>query len=258
MNILFVGDIFGSVGRDTLINLLPGLKKKYDIDFVAVNGENSAGGAGITPAISRELLSIGVDVITSGNHIWKEKDIIEYIKEEPYLLRPANYPSDVPGAGSVVWVHDDKKIAVVNLLGRIFMPQMDCPFRIGLEEIEKLRKTTRIIIVDIHAEATSEKVAMGWFLDGKVSAVLGTHTHVQTADEKILPQGCAYITDVGMTGPTESVIGINKDIAIKKFLTNMPFRFEPGKGKGILCAVVVQIEDSSGRALSIKRIQEFS
>jgi len=258
MNILFVGDVFGSVGRDALINLLPDLKKKHKIDFVAVNGENAAGGAGITPAISRELLSIGVDVITSGNHIWKEKDIVEYIKEEPYLIRPLNYPADVPGAGSVVWAQDDKKIAVVNLLGRTFLSQTDCPFRTGLEEIEKLREETKVIIVDIHAEATSEKVAMGWFLDGKVSAVLGTHTHVQTADEKILPQGCAYITDVGMTGSVDSVIGINKDIAIKKFLTSMPFRFEPGKGKAILCAVVVEIENSSGKALSIKRIQEFS
>ncbi|MCK5139607.1 MAG: TIGR00282 family metallophosphoesterase, partial [Thermodesulfovibrionia bacterium] len=212
MKVLFVGDIVGEPGRKALRQGLPKLVEKLKIDFIIANAENAAGGFGITKPIGEELFAYGIDVLTSGNHIWDKKEAITYIPQEHRLLRPANYPERVPGKGSIVTSTDTgEKIAVLNISGRVFMRQIDCPFSVSEREIQKLKEQTGIIVVDFHGEATSEKLAFGWFLDGKVSAVIGTHTHVQTADETILPKGTAYITDVGMTGPVNSVIGIKKE-----------------------------------------------
>jgi len=257
MNILFIGDIFGEPGRRAVTQLLPGLKEEFKIDLVIANGENAAGGLGITPAIARELFSSGIQVITSGNHVWKEKEIIDFLKIEPRLLRPLNYPKDVPGNGSIIVEANGIKTGIVNLMGRIFLSELDCPFRSGIEEVKKIRENTPVIIVDMHGEATSEKSAMGWFLDGMVSAVIGTHTHVQTADERILPCGTAFLTDVGMTGPKDSVIGIKREIAIRKFLTQIPIRFEVAKGDAQFNAVLIEVDSNSGKAVSIKRIQKM-
>jgi len=254
MNILFVGDIFGQPGRVAVGKIIPLLKKKHKIDFVIVNGENAAGGIGITADTARELFDYGVDVITTGNHIWKQKDIIEYIKSEPNLVRPLNFPPETPGKGSVVIEKKGLKVGVINILGRIFMSEIDCPFRVAAEEIKNISKQTPIIIVDIHAEATSEKKAIGWFFDGLVSAVVGTHTHVQTADERILPSGTAYISDVGMTGSMDSVIGIKREIAIRRFLTQLPIKFEVAQDNVQMNAVLLSI-NKKGKANSIKRIQ---
>ncbi|TNF53522.1 TIGR00282 family metallophosphoesterase [bacterium] len=256
MKVLFIGDIVGESGRKALRRGLPNITERLKIDFVIANVENAAGGFGITQDIGEEILSLGVDVLTSGNHIWDKKEAVSYIAEEQRLLRPANYPEDVPGQGSIIIkTHNGEKIAVLNITGRVFMNQADNPFRVSKREILKLKKHTNIIIVDFHAEATSEKSAFGWFLDGEATAVIGTHTHVQTADETILPKGSAFITDVGMTGPINSVIGIKKEIILRKFLTYMPARFETAKGKSLLSAVVIDIDTKSGNAKNIERLQ---
>ena len=256
MKVLFIGDIVGKVGRSAVKALLPNLTDKYKIDLVIANGENIAGGFGLTEALVSEAFKMGIHIITTGNHVWDKKDFIDYISKDNRVLRPINYPPGVPGYGSIIFNAPHRiKIAVLNISGRVFMSSMDCPFRTAMAELEHLKKETKIIIIDFHAEATSEKIAFGYFIDGKVSAVIGTHTHVQTADEKILPNGTAYITDVGMTGPANSVIGIEVDQIINRFLTNMPMRFETARGEGILSAVVVEINNDTGKATGIQRLQ---
>lgn len=257
MRILFIGDIVGEPGRTAVRSLVPKIKKRQDADFVIGNGENAAGGSGITPAIAEELFESGIDVITSGDHIWKRKEIIEKLESDKRMLRPANYPAAAPGFGStVVESSSGASVGVVNLIGRVFMQAVECPFRVIKEELKKIDKKARIIVVDMHAEATSEKIAMGWYLDGTVSAIVGTHTHVQTADEKILPGGTAFISDAGMTGPFDSVIGRKKDQILARFLTQMPVKFEMADGDVQLHGVVIDIDEKTGRAESIKRIQE--
>jgi len=257
LRLLFLGDIFGKPGREAVKNKLQSIVQEQEIDMVVANGENAAGGLGITPSICDNLLSMGIDVITSGNHIYKKKEIYEYLKKEARLIKPANYPPSTPGHGYYIssGAHaGSKSVAVVNLCGRVFIDNLDCPFRTMENILAKLRKETNIIIVDFHAEVTSEKVAMGWFLDGKVSAVIGTHTHVQTADERILPQGTAYITDAGMVGPRDSVIGVKKEIIIERFLTAMPHRFEVSTLDVWINGVIVDIDNATGHADSITRL----
>jgi len=255
MRTLFLGDIFGKPGRKLIQEKLRGLIHEYRIDFCIANIENAAGGFGITQPIAEELLKCGIDLLTSGNHIWDKRAITPYLSEQPRLLRPHNYPKGVPGSG--IYIGDTScgvRVGVLNLQGRVFMASIDCPFNTGLAAVESMRKQTPIIIVDFHAEATSEKQAMGWFLDGQVSAVLGTHTHVQTADERILPRGTAFITDLGMTGPHDSVIGSVQDLALDRFLRQIPVRLEPASGNLRVCGAVIEIDEASGRALSIERI----
>ena len=255
LTVICVGDVFGEPGRRAVQLLLPKLKKQHEADLAVVNVENSASGFGVTPLIARTFLEQGVDVMTSGNHIWDKKEIIEYIVKENLLLRPANYPPGTPGAGSIVVKAGPHKVAVLNLMGRVFLPQLDCPFRKANEEVERLRAETPIIVVDMHAEATSESQAMGWHLDGRVSAVVGTHRHVQTADERLLPKGTAYITDLGLTGPVDSVIGVEPELALARFLSGMPNRFEPAKGPAMLQGAVIRIDPETGRGLSIERLR---
>lgn len=256
MKVLFIGDIVGKVGRNAVNAALPGLVDKYKIDLVIANGENIAGGFGLTESLVKDLFRMGVHVITTGNHVWDKKDFVGYISKENRVIRPANFAPGVPGYGSILYpLSDGTKVGVLNLSGRIFMTPVDCPFRTAEAEIERLKKDAAIIIVDLHAEATSEKVAFGYFVDGNVSAVIGTHTHVQTADEKILANGTAYISDVGMTGPANSVIGIDKEQIVRRFLTGMPDRFETAQGPGILSAVVIDINKDSGKATAIQRLQ---
>ena len=253
VSFLFLGDVIGRPGRRGLKKYLPSLLEKYSPSLVIANGENAAGGIGITEKVGRELFAF-VDILTSGNHIWDKREAIEYLKREPQLLRPANYPPGNPGKGTYVFrTEDGQKVAILNLQGRVFMEPLDCPFRRADEEVEALKAVTPVIVVDFHAEATSEKQAMGWYLDGKVSAVIGTHTHVVTADERILPKGTAFITDVGMVGGYESIIGIRKEQAIKRFLTARPQRFEPAKKGIFLSALFVEVNSQTGKALSIKR-----
>ena len=256
MKILFIGDIVGKAGRRAIEELLEKVISDYDADFTIANGENAAGGMGITPPIALEILSQGVDVLTSGNHIWAKKEILPFLSEESRILRPANYPAGVPGRGAGLFkLNDGQKIGILNLEGRVFMRPLDCPFRVAEREIESMRKETEMIIVDFHAEATSEKNAMGWFLDGKVSAVLGTHTHIQTSDEKILDEGTAFITDAGMTGPLNSVIGIRKEIALERLLTQVPWKFDVATEDIELQGVVVEVDPKTGRSKNIKRIR---
>jgi len=255
VTVLCVGDVFGEPGRKAVQTLLPRLRKQYEVDLAVVNVENAAAGFGVTPLIARTFLDQGVDVMTSGNHIWDRKEVIGYIVKENLLLRPANYPPGTPGTGSVVVKAGPHKVAVLNMMGRVFLPHLDCPFRKADEEIPRLRQDTPIIIVDMHSEATSESQAMGWYLDGRVSAVVGTHRHVQTADERLLPQGTAFITDLGMTGPVDSVIGVEPELAISRFLTQMPNKFEPAKGPAALHGAVIRIDPDTGRALSIERLR---
>ena len=255
LTVICVGDVFGEPGRRAVQMLLPKLKKQHEADLAVVNVENSASGFGVTPLIARTFLEQGVDVMTSGNHIWDKKEIIEYIGKENLLLRPANYPPGTPGAGSIVIKAGPHKVAVLNLMGRVFLPQLDCPFRKADEELERLRAETSIIVVDMHAEATSESQAMGWHLDGRVSVVVGTHRHVQTADERLLPKGTAYITDLGLTGPTDSVIGVEPELALARFLSGMPNRFEPAKGPAMRQGAVIRIDPETGRGLSIERLR---
>ncbi|MBI5237583.1 MAG: TIGR00282 family metallophosphoesterase [Deltaproteobacteria bacterium] len=256
-NILFIGDIIGRPGRLAVKGLVPGLIAKYSPDVVIANGENAAGGFGITADVYEEIRGLKIDIITSGNHIWDKKEIIDRMGEYSHsLIRPANYPAGAPGAGYTVFKSPSgKKIAVLNLSGRVFMDSLDCPFRTGMEAARLLREETPVIVVDMHAEATSEKAAMAWHLNGMASAVIGTHTHVQTSDERILSGGTAFITDAGMTGPTESVIGMNKEAVLHGFLAKMPQRFEVGS-KGVeLQGVFVSVGTKDGRAKTIERIK---
>lgn len=256
MKILFIGDIVGKPGRKAVRSGLPDLKNKLKVDFVIANVENAAGGFGITRSVADELFALGIDVFTSGNHIWDKKEAVTYITKEDRLLRPANYPSEVPGRGSIVMnTPSGDKVAVLNISGRVFMNPLDCPFKAAKRELADLKKEAKVIIVDFHAEATSEKSAIGWYLDGEVSAVIGTHTHVQTADETILPMGTAFISDVGMTGPVNSVIGVNKEQIIRKFITNIPTRFETAKGATMICGVLLEISARTGTAKKIQRIR---
>jgi metallophosphoesterase (TIGR00282 family) len=256
MRILFIGDIVGKPGRRAIEQLLEKAVADHEIELTIANGENAAGGMGITPAIAIEILDQGVDVLTSGNHIWAKKEIFSFLDEESRLLRPANYPPRVPGRGvGVFHTGDGQKVGVLNLEGRVFMKHLDCPFRVGEKEVEILSRETRTILVDFHAEATSEKMAMGWYLNGKVSAVLGTHTHVQTSDERILDEGTAYITDVGMTGPLASVIGIRKHVALERFLTQIPWKFDVATEEIELQGVVVDIDSKTGKSENIKRLR---
>ncbi len=256
MNVLFIGDIMGEPGRRAMSRLLPKVVTQHVVDLVIGNGENVAGGFGITPELAQELFEMGLSVITTGNHAWDRREILDFIRQEPRLLRPANYPSGAPGQGSiVVETPAGERLAVLQLMGRTFMPTLDCPFQVARREVARLKAETHAIIVDMHAEATSEKMAMGHFLDGEVSAVVGTHTHVQTADEQILPKGTAYITDIGMTGPVNSVIGIKKELAIEKFLTQMPRRFEVASGPAVFSAVLIELDGQIGKAIRIQRFR---
>ncbi|WP_447979188.1 TIGR00282 family metallophosphoesterase [Candidatus Nitrospira bockiana] len=256
MKVLFIGDIMGEPGRRAIARRLPKLVDEHGIDVVIGNGENVAGGFGITPELAQELFDYGLAAITLGNHAWDKKEIVDYIRREPRLLRPANYPEGVPGRGAfVIETAAGEKLGLVQLMGRAYMPTLDCPFQVARREVARLKTHAPAIVVDMHAEATSEKMAMGHFLDGEVSAVVGTHTHVQTADEQILPKGTAYVTDIGMTGPVHSVIGIKKELAIEKFLTGMPRRFEVASGPAVLCAVLVEVEGTLGKAVSIRRFR---
>jgi metallophosphoesterase (TIGR00282 family) len=255
MRILFIGDVFGKPGRRVLDLALGSLIVEHRIDFCAANAENAAGGFGITPQIADDLLSRDIDLLTSGNHVWDKKAIIPYLGTQPRLLRPANYPAAAPGTG--MFLGDSRcgvRIGVLNLQGRVYMPALDCPFAAARSAIEQMRKQTPVIIVDFHGEATSEKQAFAWCFDGKVSAVVGTHTHVQTADERLLPRGTAYITDLGMTGPHDSVIGSIPDLALERFLVQIPVRLEPAAGNLRFCGAVIEIDEGTGRATSILRL----
>jgi metallophosphoesterase (TIGR00282 family) len=255
VNILFIGDVVGRPGRELLRKGLRPLIDRYGIDLVIANAENAAAGFGITKDIGDTLLEFGVDVMTSGNHIWDKKEAIDYIAGEPRLLRPANFPAGVPGRGSyLARTGDGRAVGVVNVMGRVFMLAIDDPFAVALREIEQLRSQARVIVVDFHAEATSEKVAMGWHLDGRVTAVIGTHTHVQTADERLLPNGTAYMTDAGMTGPHDSIIGMEKEPSLGRFLNGMPSRFEPATGNPRVNGAIVEADEKTGKATRIIRI----
>lgn len=257
MRILFVGDIVGSPGRRAVQELVPRLVDRYLVDLVVANGENAAGGIGITPQVAEELLNLGVDVLTSGNHIWKHKEIVPYLEESERLLRPANYPPGTPGRGwTVVETAAGRRVAVLNLEGRVFMSPLECPFRTADRLLAELPQNVVAVIVDFHAEATSEKQALGYYLDGRVSALIGTHTHVQTADERVFPGGTGYITDVGMTGPMNGVIGMKKEIILERFLSQRPQPFKVAAAQVQLQGVLLELTDD-GRCRSLTRIQEM-
>jgi metallophosphoesterase (TIGR00282 family) len=249
MRILFIGDIFGSPGRRIVADHLQDIIKAQGIDLAIANAENSAGGFGITPAIAEDLFALGLDALTSGNHIWDKREIYDYLNRTPRLLRPHNYPPDSPGKGLVIV----KNCAILNLQGRTYMPHTDCPFRAADQMLAELDPSIKVRFVDFHAEVTSEKIAMGWYLDGRVSAVIGTHTHVPTADTRILPGGTAYQTDAGMTGPYDSVIGVDKEMIMKRFITAMPVRMEAAKNKVELHSVIIDVDAGSGKATAIRR-----
>ena len=252
MRVLFIGDVFGRAGRKALDQGLRPLITEHRIDFCIANAENAAGGFGITPQIADTLLAADIDLLTSGNHIWDKKAILPYLAGQPRLLRPHNYPRAAPGTG--IFIGDSRcgvRLGVINLQGRVYLPALDCPFATGLAAIEHIRKQTPVILVDFHAEASSEKQAFAWYVDGRVSAVVGTHTHVPTADARVLPRGTAYITDLGMTGPYDSVIGSIPDLALERFLTQVPVHLEPASGNPRLCGAVIDIDESSGMAHSI-------
>jgi len=257
LRLLFLGDVIGEPGRKAVIEMVPRLKQAWGIDFVVVNGENAAAGRGITGKITIDLLRAGVAVITSGDHIWDQKEVVSYIETEPRLLRPINYPPGTPGRGSIVLETAKGKVGVINVQGRTFMqPSLENPFRLVDEEVRRLRAETHILFVDMHAETTSEKIAIGRFLDGKVSAVAGTHTHIQTADEQIFPGGTAFICDAGMCGPTESVLGREIQPIIQRFVSSMPVNFPVAKGEVKLHGILVDIDPSTGKAKSIRRVAE--
>jgi 2',3'-cyclic-nucleotide 2'-phosphodiesterase len=256
MKVLFIGDIMGEPGRRAVARAVPRLVAQRKIDVVVGNGENVAGGFGITPELAEELFRMGLAAITTGNHAWDKKEILDYFPRERRLLRPANYPEGVPGQGSVVIEPaGGEELGILQLMGRAYMPTLDCPFQTAKREMARLKKRVAAVLVDMHAEATSEKMAMGHYLDGEATAVVGTHTHVQTADEQILPRGTAYLTDIGMTGPLHGVIGVKKELAIEKFLTGMPRRFEVASGPTVFCAVLIELDARIGKALSIERIR---
>jgi metallophosphoesterase (TIGR00282 family) len=255
MRILFIGDVFGRPGRKAVERLLPSLREEYGPDLVIANAENAAAGNGITPDTAGELFAAGVEVLTGGNHTWDKAEGVPVIDSDPRVLRPINYPPGTPGRGAAVVTAAGRPVGVVNVMGRIFMQPYDCPFRATDAAIEALSAETSILFVDVHAEATSEKIGLGWYLDGRVTAVVGTHTHVQTADERILPRGTAYLTDVGMTGPHDSVIGVRKELALRRMTAQMPVRFQPAEGDIRLHAVLVEADPETGRARRIERIQ---
>ena len=256
MKLLFIGDIVARPGRDLLRRHLKALASTHAIDLVIANGENAAGGNGITRDNANEIFGAGVDVITTGNHVWDKREALEFIGAEPRLIRPANYPEGTPGRGSHVAVSGSGvRVGVVNVMGRVFLPSLDDPFRAATREIARVKaEGAQVVFVDVHAETTSEKVALGWYLDGQVAAVIGTHTHVQTADERVLPGGTACLTDVGMTGPHDGVIGMDKTAVIARFVTGLPGRFEPATGDARLHAVIITTEPASGRATAIERV----
>lgn len=255
MKIFFVGDIMGAPGRRAIAQLLHKVVDQHQIDLVVANGENAAGGIGITPALAEQLLGQGIDILTSGNHLWKHKEIIPFLESSDRLLRPANYPPETPGQGlALVETPAGEPAAIFNLEGRVFMSPLECPFRCADRQLATIPPEVKVILVDFHAEATSEKQALGWYLDGRVSAVIGTHTHVQTADERILPGGTGYLTDAGFTGPCDSVIGMNKDVIIKRFLTQRPQQFKVATQNIQLQGVVLDI-DAKGHCLALNRIQ---
>lgn len=259
MKILFVGDVIGRNGRRVLREHLSRVRNELDVDFTVVNVENAAGGFGVTVSVAEEILKLGVDAMTSGNHIWDKREVLEYFPREPRLVRPGNYPAGLPGPDCYIGVaRNGVKVAVVNIQGRVFMPLTDCPFRYIEGRLEALRQEADVVLVDFHAEATSEKMAMGWFLDGKVAAVLGTHTHVPTADARVLPKGTAYVSDVGMTGPYESVIGMEVEGSLSRFLTGVNARFQPASEDLRFSAVVIEVDQESGKALSIRRCDQPS
>ena len=256
MKVLYIGDIMGEPGRRAVARAIPRLVAQRKIDVVVGNGENVAGGFGITPELAEELFRMGLSAITTGNHAWDKKEILDYFPRERRLLRPANYPEGVPGQGSVVIeTAGGEELGILQLMGRAYMPTLDCPFQTAKREMARLKKRVAAVLVDMHAEATSEKMAMGHYLDGEATAVVGTHTHVQTADEQILPRGTAYLTDIGMTGPLYGVIGVKKELAIEKFLTGMPRRFEVASGPTVFCAVLIELDARIGKALSIERVR---
>ena len=255
VTLLFIADVIGKPGLDVLSTLLPTLQKRYDVDFTIVNGENGAQGKGLTEQIARKYYALGVDVITGGNHSFTSAEFRRYLDQSDRVLRPANYPDEAPGKGAVILkTKAGVAVGVINLQGRAFMYSIDCPFKKGRELAEQMRRRTPIIFVDVHAEATAEKAALAWYLDGKVSAVVGTHTHVQTADERILPRGTAFITDAGMTGPTDSVIGLDVEVAVKRFISGIPEHYQTASANNRLNGVVVQVDVATGRASSITRI----
>jgi len=257
VTLLFIADIVGQPGRRAIKELVPKLRQKYRLDLVVANGENSAGGSGITPQTAEEIFSGGVDIITCGDHLWDQKDVIQLLEHEPRFVRPLNYPPGTPGQGSVLFKLDGlPPVGIINLQGRTFMPPLENPFHTVLAEVERLRQNTGLILVDFHAEATSEKVAIARLLDGRVSAVIGTHTHVQTADEQIFPGGTAFLCDAGFTGPHESVIGREIEPIIKRFMTNMPQKFEVAKGRVLLQGAILDLDERSGRATRIERVSE--
>lgn len=255
MRVLMVGDLVGKPGRQLAQELIPRLREEHAVDFVIVNGENSAGGIGITQDIAEALFRYKVDVITLGNHAWGKREIYPYLDEEPRLLRPDNYPPGAPGRGWGIFPCPEGLFGVVSLQGRTFMEPVDDPFRAVDSILEEIHRRTCMVFIDFHAEATSEKQAFGWYVDGRASAVVGTHTHIQTADERILPNGTAYLTDVGMTGPVDSVIGMKRDIVIPRFTGGLPARFEVAEGEAQLCAVLIDIDSVRGRATAIQRVQ---
>ncbi len=256
MKILAIGDIVGRPGRRAVASFLGQLRREHDLDFVVANAENAAGGIGITAEIGQELLGLGVDLMTMGNHVWGKRESYDYLDDEPHIIRPANYPNGAPGRGcTVVRSRSGIPVGVVNIGGRVFSAaDLDCPFRCALEAVEELRRTAKVVLVDFHAEATSEKVAMGHYLDGSASVVFGTHTHIQTADGRVLPGGTGYITDIGMTGPVDSVIGIKKDIVIERFLTQLPSKFEVATGPAVLSGAVFDVDEASGLARSVRAV----
>ena len=257
LRLLFLGDIIGEPGRRAVIEMLPALKSAWGIDFVVANGENAAAGRGITPKLAIDLLRCGVAVITTGDHVWDQKEVVSFIETEPRLLRPINYPEGTPGGGSIILDTAKGKVGVINVQGRTFMlPALENPFRCIWAEVEQIRTQTPIIFVDIHAETTSEKIAIGRFLDGRVSVVAGTHTHVQTADDQIFPGGTAFICDAGMCGPTESVLGREIQPIVQRFYSSMPINFPVAKGEVKLHGLMVDIDEESGRALSVQRVAE--
>jgi len=255
LKVLFIGDIVGSIGREAVEKYLPKVKKKYEPDVVIANGENAAAGRGITQKIYQQLLQMGIDVITMGNHTWDNKEIFEFIDEAEYLIRPANFSKEAPGKGAVQIEKNGHVLTVINLHGRVFLPPHDDPFRMADELIEEARKISPLVFIDFHGEATSEKIAFGWYVDGRVSAVVGTHTHVQTADARIFPGGTAYITDVGMTGPYDEILGMKKEGVLYKLQTNMPARFEvPKSGRDVFSGFFVDIDNETGKANYCERI----
>jgi 2',3'-cyclic-nucleotide 2'-phosphodiesterase len=258
LNLLFIGDVVGRPGRRAVTQWLPALRRELRADFVVANGENSAGGFGVTPETFKDLTAAGVDVVTGGNHIWHTREAPALLDGEPRLLRPANYPAGAPGRGAAVFVTGGgARVGVLNLEGRAFMQPVLSPFDYAREEIERLHAETRVILVDMHAEATSEKAALAWHLDGRVSAVVGTHTHVQTADERVLPGGTAFITDAGMTGPRDSIIGMSRETVLQRFLTLLPARFEVASGPVQLNGVLIEVDAATGRASAIRRVNRI-